>query len=52
MFKILHDFWVAQLPMFANDYEFMYLIMDILTVFVFLKLIIFELPDSFFRRRK
>lgn len=39
MFQIFHDFWIEQLPMFQENFEIFYIIMDFLTVIVFLKLL-------------
>lgn len=44
MFQIFHNFWVQQIPMFQGTFDIFYVIMDFLTVLVFLK-ILFEIGN-------
>lgn len=49
-FQILHDFWVTQLPFFA-DFQIMYYVMDLLTILTFFRLL-FSVCELVFPSRR
>lgn len=50
VFQILHDFWVKQLPFFA-DFQILYYVLDLASILVFFRLL-FSLSGMLFPNRR
>lgn len=50
MIKI-HEFWVEMFPMFQNNYEFMYLFFDVVSILAMIR-VFFSLPGYLLNTRK
>ena len=44
MFEIMHNFWVQCFPSWAEYFSVGYIILDILTIIVFLRIVLVEIP--------
>lgn len=47
MFEIMHQFWISCFPSWQETFSIGYIIMDFLTIIVFLRILIFEVPNLF-----
>lgn len=47
----IHNFWVQMFPMFQEDYQFMYLFFDVVSIIAMIR-IFFTLPGYLMNTRK